>query len=137
MDFGNGQMIRSTVQYACRYTPQILDIDQANASGFCLTTDQLSCFSEKLSRCLPKIILEQILKSCHCLFRDDPMLEEWYSHSPNCQIHIQIFHRIAKLSSADFPDHGEDTFHVMGCVRRSLEIVVPCRFCILLTFLVN
>ena len=33
-----------------------------------------------------------------------------HEHSPNSQIHIQIFHRIARLSSIDFPDHGDDGF---------------------------
>ena len=56
---------------------------------------------------------------------------------PNSQIHIQIFHRIARLSSVDIPDHGEDGFRKMECVRRYLEVVVPCRFCMILTFLVN
>ena len=60
-----------------------------------------------------------------------------HEHSPNSQIHIHIFHGIAKLSSTDFPDYGEDGFHVMGCVRRYLEVVIPRRFSILLTFLVN
>ena len=61
-----------------------------------------------------------------------------HEHSSNSQsIHIQIFHRIARLFSTDFPDHGEDSFHFVGCVRRYLEVVVPCRFCTILTFLVN
>ena len=60
-----------------------------------------------------------------------------HEHSPNSQMHVQIFHRIATLSSINFPDHGEDGFHVVGCVRRSVEVVVPRCFCILLTFLVN
>ena len=55
-DFGSGILISSIVQQACRYPPQILEIDQAYATGFCLTTDQLYCFSEKLSRCFPKMI---------------------------------------------------------------------------------
>ena len=46
---------------------------------------------------------------------------------------MQILHRIAKLFSIDFPDHGEDGFHIVGCVRRYVETVVPCRFCILLS----
>ena len=56
-----------------------------------------------------------------------------HEHSPKSQIHIQIIHRIAKLSSIDFPDHGEDVFQKRRCARRYLEVVVPCRFCILLT----
>ena len=60
-----------------------------------------------------------------------------HEHSPNSQIHIQIVHRIARLFSIDFPEHGEGGFHFMGCVRRHVEIVVPCRFCIFLTFPVN
>ena len=60
-----------------------------------------------------------------------------HEHSPKSEIHIQIFHWIAKLSSINFPDHGEDGFHMMGCLRRYFKVVVPCRFCILLTFLVN
>ena len=40
-----------------------------------------------------------------------------HEHSPNSQIHIQIFHRIARLSSTDFPDLGEDGFRTNGmCV---------------------
>ena len=57
--------------------------------------------------------------------------------SPNSQVHNQIFHRIAKLSSIDFPDQGEDGFRKLGCVRRCLEIMFPCRFCLLLAFLIN
>ena len=49
------------------------------------------------------------------------------------KIHIQIVHRIARLSPIDFPHHGEDGFHTERCARRYVEIVVPCRFCILLT----
>ena len=56
-----------------------------------------------------------------------------HEHSPNSQIHIQIFHKIARFFSIDLPDHGEDGFHKKGCVRRYLEVVVPCRSCILLT----
>ena len=36
-----------------------------------------------------------------------------------------------------FLDHGEDGFHITRCARRYLEVVVPCRFRILSTFLVN
>ena len=43
----------------------------------------------------------------------------------------------AWLFSIDLPDHGKEGFHVMRCVRRCMEMVVPCRFGILLTFLVN
>ena len=60
-----------------------------------------------------------------------------HERAPNSQIHVQIFHRIARLFSIDFPDHGEDGFHVVRCVWRYVEIVVPCRFRTLLTFLVN
>ena len=31
---------------------------------------------------------------------------------------MHIFHVIAWLFSTGFPDHGEDGFHVMRCVRR-------------------
>ena len=55
----------------------------------------------------------------------------------NSQIHIQIFYWIARWFSIDFPDHGEDGFHIVPRARRHAEIVVPCRFRILLTFLVN
>ena len=58
-------------------------------------------------------------------------------HSPNTHIHFQIFQRIAKLFSVDFPDHGEDGFRLVRCVQRYLEVEVPCRFCILSTFPVN
>ena len=60
-----------------------------------------------------------------------------HEHSSNRQIHIQIFHGIARLSSVDFPDHGEDGFHVMGCVRRYLEIVPTSLLCPFLTFWIN
>ena len=53
-----------------------------------------------------------------------------HEHSPNSQIHILI----TWLFSIDFPDHGEDGFHVVRCVRRYLEVVVPCRFRILFDF---
>ena len=54
----------------------------------------------------------------------------------NSQIHIQIFHKIARLSSIDFPDH-EESFRKMGCAWRYLEAVSPRRFCILLTCQLN
>ena len=57
IDFGSGILISSTVQQACRYPPQILEVNQAYASGFCLTTDQLFRLPEKLSRCFPEIII--------------------------------------------------------------------------------
>ena len=60
-----------------------------------------------------------------------------HEHSPNSQIHIQIFHWIAWLFSIFLPDHGEVGFKIVRCVRRHVEIVVPCRFRIILTFLVN
>ena len=41
----------------------------------------------------------------------------FHKHSPNSQIHIQTFHGIARLFSLDLPDHGEDSFHVVRCVR--------------------
>ena len=37
----------------------------------------------------------------------------------------------------DLPCHGENGFQQVRCVRRYLEVMFPCRFCILLTFLVN
>ena len=60
-----------------------------------------------------------------------------HEHSPKSQIHIQIFQRIVRLSSIEYLDDGDDGFHVMRCGRRYLELVGPCRFCILLTFFVN
>ena len=60
-----------------------------------------------------------------------------HEHSPNSQIHIQIFHRITGLFSIDFPDHGDDGSHLMRCVQRYLEVVVSRRFRILLAFLAN
>ena len=137
IDFGNGLLISSTVQQACRYKPQILEITWAYVSGFRLTTDQLFRFSEKLSHCLQMIILYK--SAIHVIIFSEPnrcSKSGIHEHSPNRQIHVQIFHRIARSSSMDFPDHGEDGFHVR-CARRYLEVVVPCRFCILLTFLVN
>ena len=56
-----------------------------------------------------------------------------HEHSPKSQIHIQIFHETAGWFSIDFPEQGEDGFHDVRCVRWYGEIVVPCRFCILLT----
>ena len=41
VDFGSGILISSAVQQACRYPPQILEIDHSYASSFCLTNDQL------------------------------------------------------------------------------------------------
>ena len=76
--------------------------------------------------------------SCHSLLRDEPLLEEWYSWTfPHSQIHIQIFHRIARWFSVDFPDHGEDGFHTMRSIRRYVEVVVPFRFRTLSTLPVN
>ena len=101
---------------------------------FCLTTDQLFCFPEQ-DVLIP---LSRISNSCHSLFRDELLLEEWHSWTfPSSQIHIQIFHRTAWLFYIDLPNHGEDGFHAVRCVRRHVEIVVPHRFRILLTFLVN
>ena len=59
-----------------------------------------------------------------------------HEHSPNNQIHIQIIHRIVKLFPIDLPDHGEDGFQKMRCVRWYLEVVVPCCFRILFTLMV-
>ena len=40
-----------------------------------------------------------------------------HEHSANSQIHVQLFHRIDRLSSIDFPDHGEDGLQKNGmCV---------------------
>ena len=58
MDLGSGILISSAVQAACRYSPYMLESDQAYASGFCLTTDQLFCFHEKLSCRCPQINLK-------------------------------------------------------------------------------
>ena len=138
VDFDSGMLLSSTVQKACRHPPEILEIDQVNASGFCLTTDQLFCFPEKLSRCFPKIILYKshilatVFSEMNCCSKSGI-----HEHSPSSQIHIQVFHGIVRLSSIDFLDHGKDGFRFVRCVQRFLEVVVPCRFCILLTFLVN
>ena len=95
---------------------------------FWLFTEQTFWFKDDCPRESPEMVL--------LVFRDEPLLKEWYSWTfSKKQFHIQIFHRIAKLSSRDFPDHGGD--HIMGCVRRCLKVVVPCRFRVLLTFLVN
>ena len=131
-------MISSIVQESCRHPPQISKINQAFASGFCLTTDQLFCFPEMLSRCSPEIILYK--SWIHVIVFSEMnrcSMSGIHEYSPTSQIHVQIFRRIARLSSIDFPDHGEDGFHKMGCVWRHLEIMFPCRFCILLTFLLN
>ena len=37
----------------------------------------------------------------------------------------------------DLPDHGGDGFQKVRCVQRHVEMVVPRRVRILLTFLVN
>ena len=76
------------------------------ASGFCLTTDQLFCFPERLSRCFPMMILyiSQIRVIVYSVMNRCSK-SGIHEHSPNSQIHVQIFHRIAKLSSTDFPDH--------------------------------
>ena len=60
-----------------------------------------------------------------------------HEYSPYGHIHVQILHRIVWWYSVDLPDRVLDGFQTVGCVRRCVEIVVPCRFCILLTFLVN
>ena len=79
--FGSGILISSTVQEACRHPPQILETNHACASGFWLTTDQLFCFPEKLSRIFPMMIPLHILNSLQSLFREEPLLEEWYSRT--------------------------------------------------------
>ena len=85
-------------------------------AGFCLTTDdQLFCFPEKLSRCLPKIILYKSFIHVIVFSQMNRCSKSGiHAHSPDSQIHIQIFHRIARLSSRDFPDHGEDGFQKNG-----------------------
>ena len=62
---------------------------------------------------------------------------EIHEHSTKSQISLQIVHGIVRLFSMDLHDHGEDGFYVGRYVRRSVEIVVLCRFRILLTFTVN
>ena len=95
-------------------------------------------FTEKLSHCFPKIILYKsqirvvLFSEMNCCSKSGI-----HEHSPNSQIHIQIFHRTACLCSMDLPDHGGDGFHIMGCVWRYLEMMFPRRFRILLTFLIN
>ena len=56
---------------------------------------------------------------------------------PNRRVHVQIVHGIVWLFSIFLPDHGEVGFKIVRCVRRYVEIVLPCRFRIILTFLVN
>ena len=51
--FGSGIFISSTVQLVCEHPPRILENDQTYVRGFCLTSDQLFCFLEKLSFCFP------------------------------------------------------------------------------------
>ena len=76
----------------------------------------------------------RIANSCHSLFC---LKSDIHEHSPNSQIHIQIFRTHRQWFSIDFLDHGEDGFHIVRCVRRYLEVVVPRRFRLLLTFPVN
>ena len=100
----------------------------------------LISFSVSLKKAVPlfsKDNSSQILNSCRSLFRDEPLLEEWYSwtfpmpnaHSNLPQDRLVVFHR------SSWPCRNGS--HVVRCFRRYVEIVVPCRFCILLTFLVN
>ena len=70
---------RSIVQKACRYPPQILEINHACASGFCLTTDQLLFFLKSCHPLFSKDDSLHVLNSHYGLFRDGPLLEEWYS----------------------------------------------------------
>ena len=44
------------------------------------------------------------------------------SKSEIAKFTFQIFQRIASFSSIDFRDHGEAGFHLVGCVRRYVEI---------------
>ena len=97
-------LISSTVQQACRYSPQILELDQAYASGFCLTTDQLFCFPEKLSCCSPEIILYKSHIRVMVFSEMNRCSKSGiHEYSPNSQIHIQIFHGIVWLFSIDLP----------------------------------
>ena len=83
-----------TVQWACRYPPYILDINQAFQRVFCLVTDQLFCVPEKLSCFLSQMTLSRpVWNACHSLFCSKSCIHE---HSPSSQIHVQIFHRIVK-----------------------------------------
>ena len=125
------------VNMRCRIH-SLYKIDHVYVGGFCLTPDQLFCFPEKLPRSVPKMILYKsqirviVFSELNCYSKSG-----LHKRSPNGQIHIQIFHKIARLFSIDFPDHGEDGFHVVRCVQRYLKVVVPCRFSILLTLHVN
>ena len=92
------------------------------------------CFTEKLSCCFPEIILYKSHIRVIVFSEMNRCSESGiHEHSAKSQLHIQIFHRIARLFSIDLPDHGQDGFHTVGCVRRYLKVVVPCRFCTLLT----
>ena len=91
-------------------------------------------FPEKLSRCFP---VENFLSQIHVVvFAEMNRCPKSgiHEHSANSQIHIQIFHRIAKFSSIDFPDHGEDGLRMMVCVWRyfgknvSTSLLYPFNF---------
>ena len=88
--------------------------------------------SKKLSQRVPDMVLRVFSSEMNCCLKCGI-----HEHSPNSQNHIQIFHRIVWLCSVDLPDHREDGFHVVRCVWRYVEIMFPCGFRILLTFLLN
>ena len=112
---------------ACRHPPQILENDHAFASGFCLTTDQLFCFTEKAVPLFSRDNSVQISYSCHSPFPNELLLGGWYSWIfpkwPKSHSNLPKNHLV--VSYTDLPDHGEDGFHAMRCVRRYVEIVVP------------
>ena len=130
--------------YECqRYTKvlltsilSLLDLWQNHSLEISQVCIVWQCFPQKLSPCFPMIILYK--SQIHVMVFSEMnrcSKSGIHEHSPNSQMHIQIFHRIARLCSIDFPDNGEDGFQIVGCVRRYVEVVVPGRFCILLTFL--
>ena len=100
----------------------------------CLTTDQLFCFPEKLSLMFSKWISWQNIKFMSWSF--PRLTAAWRGVFMN-SLQIANSHQIARWFSIDFSVHGEHGFHTVRCVRRHVEIEVPRRFRILLTFLVN
>ena len=127
--FGSGILINSTAHWPCRYPPLTLEIDQAHASGFRLTTHQLFLFPwnavplfskddslQKLNPCQSfsrwiaarRVVFMNILQIAIFIFKS-------FIGSPSCLPYI--FLTMEKTASIN-----------MGCVRRYLEVVVPVFF---------
>ena len=115
IDFGSRDLMSSFVQQAYRSLRSSSSsiIFRPTISGIFKTKDLwlVFLFHKKFVPESPRDGSSRNVNSCHCLFRDELLLEDWYSSTfPNSQIHIQIFLKFAWLFSIDLPDRGEDGF---------------------------